>query len=79
MVDEDSGNHISHGGVQFPWQEMVNEDLVNHISDKVDLSGQEMVHEDAESSDVPKNGGVCRGKTHRTPREMYPPLMQGKM
>ena len=33
MVNENSVNHISDGGVYFRGQEMVNGGLVNHISD----------------------------------------------
>ena len=79
MVNENSVNHISDGGVQFSGQEMVDEDSVNHISDGgVDLPGQEMVNGDTESNDAPQDGGVRRGKRNRTPREMYVPAMQGK-
>ena len=61
-------------------QELVNEDSVNHISDGgLELPGQETVNEDEDSSDVPQDGGVRRGKRNRTPREMYVSSMQGKM
>ena len=33
MVNEDSVNHFSDGGVHFPGQEMVNGDSINYISD----------------------------------------------
>ena len=59
---------------------MVNEDSVNHISyGGVDLPGQEAVNGDAESNDTPQDGGVRQGKRNRTPREMYMPLIQGKL
>ena len=38
-----------------------------------------MANEDSESSDTPQDGEVCRGKINRIPREMYVPLMQGKI
>jgi hypothetical protein len=79
MVDEESVNQVSDGGVYLPAQEVVNEDSVNHISDGgVDLPGQEIVNEDAEPNDAPQDGGVRRGRRNRTPREMYEPSMQGK-
>ena len=58
---------------------MVNEDQVNHVSDKgVGLSGQETIYEDVETSDTPQDGGVCQGKRNGTPRGMSVPAMQGK-
>ena len=68
MVNEDSVNHTSDGGVQFPGQETVNEDSVHRISDGgIDLPRQEMVSEDAESSETP-NMEECVGV-----RETGPP------
>ena len=58
---------------------MVNEDQVNHVSDKgVGLSGQETIYEDVETSDTPQDGGVCQVKRNRTPQEIYVPAIQGK-
>ena len=37
-----------------------------------------MANGDTESNDTPQDGGVCRGRRNRTPREMYEPSMQGK-
>ena len=62
MVNEDSVNRISDGGVHFPEQEMVNEDFVNHILNwEVDLSWQETIHEEVGSSDAPQYGGLRQG------------------
>ena len=61
--------------MHFPGQETVNEYSVNHISDRrVNLPGEEMANVDAESNDVPQDGGVRRGKK-RTAREMYVPAV----
>ena len=76
MVNENSVNLISDGGVYFPGQEMVNTDFVNHTSDGgVDLPGQEIVNGDAESNDTPQDGGLRRGRRDRTPRDLYVPSM----
>ena len=79
MVNENLVNHISDGGVHFPWQEMVNWGSVNHISDGgVDLPRQEMVNAAAESNDIPQDEGGRQSRRNKTPRKMYVPSMQGK-
>ena len=70
---------VDHGGVQFHGQETVNKGSITHVSDGgVDLPGQVTVNEDVETSENPRDGGVCQGKRNRTPREMYVLVMQGK-
>ena len=79
MVNENSVNHISDGGVYFPGQEMVNEDSINHISDGgVDSPRQEKVNAVVNCNDYPQDGEVRRSGRNKTPRKKYVPSMQGK-
>ena len=61
------------------WQEIVNEDSIDRVSDGgVTFPVQEMVNQDADSSDTSQDGGVCRGKRNRIPHEMYVTVLHSK-
>ena len=69
MVNEDSINHISDGGVHIPGQERVNKDSIDHLSDGgVHFSGQERVNAVTNSNDPPPRMEECVGVEGTRPR-----------